>query len=79
MAIKCPKCPVTVNVVLGGWTFEPSVGCVDLVGTSFGKHGQLEWCPTLAAVMPKDTVWPGRAQRALIEEEIAMARASKKP
>ena len=40
MAIKCPKCPVTVNVVPGGWTFEPSVGCVDLVGTSFGKHGQ---------------------------------------
>jgi len=78
MAIKCPKCPVTVNVVPGGWTFEPATGCVDLAGTSFGKNAQLEWCPTLAAAMPKDTIWPGRAQRALIEEEIAVARASKK-
>jgi hypothetical protein len=78
MAIKCPKCPVTVNVVPGGWTFEPSIGCVDLVGSSWGKKAELEWCPTLAGAMPKDTIWPGRAQRALIEEEIAMVRIPKK-
>ena len=77
MAIKCPKCRVTVNVVPGGWTFEPPVGCVDLAGTSWGERTELHWCPTLAAAMPKDTIWPGRAQRALIEEEIAMVRASK--
>jgi hypothetical protein len=77
MAIKCPKCPVTANVVSGGWTFEPRIGCVDLAGTSWGEKAELKWCPTLAAAMPKDTIWPGRAQRALVEEEIAMVRASK--
>jgi len=67
LAIKCPRCPVT----------EPAIGCVDLLGTSFGTNAELQWCPTLAAAMPKDTIWSGKAQRALIEVETTIVRASK--
>ena len=50
--------------------FRVPIGCVDLVGTSWAKKAELQWAPTLAAAMPKDTIWPGKAQRTLIEDEI---------
>jgi hypothetical protein len=77
MPITCPKCGVAVHFSLRGWTFDPFPICSDLAGTEWGKAGEYEWCPTLAAAMT-DTIWPGKSHKADVEAEIAKVRSAEK-
>jgi hypothetical protein len=72
---ECPKCSVTVRQTARGWDFDPSFGCVDLRGTQWGRTFEFQWCPTLAAAMPVDFLWPGVSHKEAVEE--AMAAAAK--
>ena len=64
VSVACPKCAVVAQSTSSGrWRFEPPAGCLDLRGTEWGKKGQFEWCPTLAAVMPPEFFLPGQSHR----------------
>jgi hypothetical protein len=73
MPTKCPKCPVTVYKTDRGWNFDPSIGCIDLCGTQWGKRFEFQWCPSLAAAMPVDAFWLGVSHKKEVEEAMAAA------